>query len=86
MHCRSKISYQKTHQLSWIILVAERDGEDACGAYSYSNMIRMLQYLQSHSRLDLTFVVGQLARFVHGNQRSQEVALEIISQYLKRAL
>jgi hypothetical protein len=43
----------------------------------------MLQYLQAHSRPDITFAVSQCARFVHGARRSHEVALERIGQYLK---
>ena len=43
----------------------------------------MLQYLQSHSRPDITYAVAQCARFTHAPRRSHERALEHIGQYLK---
>jgi hypothetical protein len=43
----------------------------------------MLQYLQGHSRPDITFAVSQCARFAHSPHPSHEVALERIGQYLK---
>jgi hypothetical protein len=43
----------------------------------------MLQYLQNHSRSDITYVVSQCARFVHGPKRGHEGALIQIGQYLK---
>ena len=46
----------------------------------------MIQYLHSHSRHYLTFAVSQGARFVHGNLRSDEVALERIGKYLNKTL
>jgi len=46
----------------------------------------MLQYLQAHSRPDITYAVSQCARFVHQPRRSHEIALERIGQYLKRTM
>ena len=46
----------------------------------------MLQYLQGHSRPDITYAVSQCARFVHSPRRSHEIALEHIGQYLKGTL
>jgi hypothetical protein len=54
--------------------------------YSYSSIIGMLQYLQGHSRLDITYAVSSCARFAHKTRRSYEIALERIGQYLKGTL
>jgi hypothetical protein len=43
----------------------------------------MLQYLQNHTRPDITYAVSQCARFVHSPRRSHEEALIQIGQYLK---
>jgi len=43
----------------------------------------MLQYLQAHTRPDITFAVSQCARFAHRTRRSHEIAVERIGQYLK---
>ena len=43
----------------------------------------MLQYLQGHSRPDITYAVSQCARFTLSPRRSHEIALERIGQYLK---
>ena len=43
----------------------------------------MMQYLQGHSRPDITYAVSQCARFTHSPRRSHEIALERIGQYLK---
>jgi hypothetical protein len=64
-------------------LVKDEFGDPANGAYSYPSVIGMLQYLQGHSRPDITFAVSQCARFSHSPRRSHEVALERIGQYLK---
>jgi hypothetical protein len=64
-------------------LVKDEFGDPANGAYSYASVIGMLQYLQGHSRPDITFVVSQCARFSHSPHRSHEIALEQIGQYLK---
>jgi Reverse transcriptase (RNA-dependent DNA polymerase) len=64
-------------------LVKDDDGDPPNGTYSYSSVVGMLQYLQNHSRPDITFAVSQCARFVHNPRRSHERALEHIGQYLK---
>jgi hypothetical protein len=64
-------------------LVKDEFGDQANGAYSYPSVIGMLQYLQGHSRPDITFAVSQCARFAHSPRRSHEIALERIGQYLK---
>ena len=57
-------------------LVANMSRMPAQGKYSNPSIIRMLQYLQVHSQIDLTYAVSQCARFTHGPQRSHEIALE----------
>jgi hypothetical protein len=65
-------------------LVLDEDGEPPDGTYSYPSVVGMLQYLQAHSRPDITYAVSQCARYTHRTRRSHEVALERIGQYLKR--
>jgi hypothetical protein len=64
-------------------LVKDEDGDPPDGVYSYSSVIGMLQYLQGHSRPDITYAVSQCARFTHSPKRSHERGLERIGQYLK---
>ena len=64
-------------------LVVDQNGMPVQGKYSYSSVIGMLQYLQGHSRPDITHAVSQCAQFTHNPKRSQEVALEQVGQYLK---
>ena len=40
-------------------------GEPALGVYNYASVVGMLNYLQGHSRIDTTFAVSQVARYVH---------------------
>jgi hypothetical protein len=65
-------------------LPLDKDGKQPNGNYNYASVIGMLQYLQAHSRPDITMAVSQCARFVHGTKRSHEIALERIGQYLKK--
>jgi len=64
-------------------LIKDTDGPPANSTYSYPSVIGMLQYLQGHSRPDITYAVSQCARFTHCPRRSHEQALERIGQYLK---
>jgi hypothetical protein len=64
-------------------LVKDVDGEPPNSTYNYASVIGMLQYLQAHSRPDITYAVSQCARFIHGTRRSHEIALERIGQYLR---
>jgi hypothetical protein len=64
-------------------LVKDEHGAPPNSAYSYASVIGMLQYLQGHSRPDITYAVSQCARFSHSPRRSHEIALERIGQYLK---
>jgi len=68
------------------LLVKDEDGDPPNGAYNYASVIGMLQYLQGHSRPDITYAVSSCSRFVHSPKRSHEIALERIGQYLKGTL
>ena len=63
-------------------LPIDKDGDPPNGNYSYASVIGMMQYLQAHSRPDITIAVSQCARYVHSPKRSHEEALERIGQYL----
>ena len=67
-------------------LVKDDLGDPPDGNYNYASVIGMLQYLQGHSRPDITYAVSQCARFTHSPKRSHEQALERIGQYLKHTL
>lgn len=67
-------------------LVKDNDGEPPNGPFNYASVVGMLQYLQGHSRPDISYAVSQCARFVHSPKRSHEVALERIGLYLKGTL
>ena len=64
-------------------LVKDEKGEPPELKYNYANIVGMLQYLQGHSRPDITFAVSQVARYTHSPRRIHELALERIGQYLK---
>jgi hypothetical protein len=64
-------------------LVKDEAGDPPDGHYNYASVIGMLQYLQAHSRPDITFAVSSAARFIHCPRRSHEKGLERIGQYLK---
>ena len=57
-------------------LVADQNGMPVQGKYSYSSVIGMLQYLQGHSRPDITYTVSQCTRYTHNPKHSHEVTLE----------
>jgi hypothetical protein len=61
----------------------DEDGDPPQGTYSYPSAIGMVQYVQGHTRPDITFAVSQCSRFTHYPRRSHERALERIGQYLK---
>ena len=64
-------------------LVKNEGGEAPESRYNYASVVGMLQYLQGHSRPDITFAVSQVARYTHSPKRLHELALERIGQYLK---
>jgi hypothetical protein len=64
-------------------LPLDLDGERAHEIYNYASVAGMLQYLQGHSRPDISFAVSQVSRYTFGPKRSHELALERIGRYLK---
>ena len=63
-------------------LPMDKEGDPPNGNFNYASVVGMLQYLQAHSRPDLTMAVSQCARYVHSPKRSHEQALERIGRYL----
>jgi hypothetical protein len=61
----------------------DEDGELAHGEFSYPSVVGQLNYLQGHSRPDITLATSQVARFVHKPKRSHELALIRLGRYLK---
>jgi hypothetical protein len=64
-------------------LPLDEDGEPAHEIYNYASVAGMLQYLQGHSRPDISFAVSQASRYTFNPKRSHELALERIGRYLK---
>ena len=64
-------------------LGSDKDGESPQESFNYASVIGMLQYLQGHTRPDITFAVSQCARYIHNTRRSHEIALLRIGQYLR---
>jgi hypothetical protein len=64
-------------------LPIDEKGEAAHGEFSYPSVVGQLNYLQGHSRPDITLATSQVARFVHSPKRSHELALIRIGRYLK---
>jgi hypothetical protein len=61
----------------------DEDGELAHGDFTYPSVVGQLNYLQGHSRPDITLATSQVARFVHSPKRSHELALIRLGHYLK---
>jgi hypothetical protein len=61
----------------------DENGELAHGEFSYPSVVGQLNYLQGHSRPDITLATSQVARFVHQPKRSHELALIRLGRYLK---
>lgn len=64
-------------------LPIDTEGEQPLQLYNYASVVGMLNYLQGHSRTDITFAVSQVARYVHCPCQSYEMTLERIGLYLK---
>ena len=64
-------------------LPIDTNGESAHELFSYASVVGQLNYLQGHSRCDITMATSQVARFVHKPKRSHELALIRIGRYLK---
>jgi hypothetical protein len=61
----------------------DEDGELDHDEFSYPSVVGQLNYLQGHSRPDITLATSQVARFVHKPKRSHELALIRLGRYLK---
>ena len=64
-------------------LPLDEDGESAHELYNYASVNGMIQYLQGHSRTDISFAASQTSRYTFNPKRSHELALERIGRYLK---
>ena len=64
-------------------LAIDEGGELAHGDFEYRSIVEQLNYLQGHSRPDITMAVSQCARFEHLPKHSHELALLCIGQYLE---
>ena len=71
------------HTPATAYLPIDEEGEPGIDIYNYASVVGMLNYLQGHSHVDITFAVSQVARYVHAPKRSHELALEHICRYLK---
>lgn len=65
------------------VLPKDTDGDPPNGTFNYASVVGMLQYLQAHSRPDITFAVSQCARYTFSPKQSHEEALVRIGRYLK---
>jgi hypothetical protein len=65
------------------VLPKDEEGDPPNGLFNYASVIGMLQYLQAHSRPDITFAVSQCARYTFAPKLSHEEALIRIGRYLK---
>ena len=63
-------------------LVKDTDEELPDQEFNYSSVVGMLQYLQGHSRPDLTYSVSQVSCYAHFSRKLHEIAIERIAQYL----
>ena len=50
---------------------------------SYASVIRMMLYLASNTRRDISFDVHQCARFTHNTKESHDTAVKRICRYLQ---
>jgi hypothetical protein len=60
-------------------LVKDEEGEGMNATFNYSSFVGMLQYLQNHTRPDITYTVSRCARFAHFPKRSHEEAVIFVS-------
>jgi hypothetical protein len=81
LHLDDETSSVKTPADSYLPI--NEDGESAHQLYNFASIAGMLQYLQGHSRPDISFAVSQISRYTFNPKRSHELALERIGRYLK---
>ena len=61
----------------------DAEGKGYSEEWHYNSIIGMLQYLQQHTRPDITYAVNQCARFAHDPKESHAKAVKKIIRYLK---
>jgi hypothetical protein len=81
LHLDDETSSVRTPADSYLPI--DEEGEPAHELYNYASVAGMLQYLQGHSRPDISFAVSQISRYTFNPKRSHELALERIGRYLK---
>ena len=59
-------------------LVKDEHGDPPDLCYNYPSIVGMFQYLQGHSRPDITFAIRQVARYNHSPKRLHELVLKRI--------
>ena len=59
----------------------DTEGESYCKDWEYNSIIGMLQYLQQHTRPDITYAVNQCARFSSDPKESHAKAAKRIIRY-----
>jgi len=64
-------------------LPIDEHGEPAHETFNYPSVLGQINYLQGHSRPDITMAASQCARYIHRTKRSHELALIQIGKYLK---
>ena len=63
-------------------LPADKTGNTTEPAFNYASVIGMLQYLQGHTRPDISFAVSQCSRYIHRHTNMHISALKRIGRYM----
>ena len=63
-------------------LPADKQGNPTEASFNYASIVGMLQYLQGHTRPDITFAVSQCSRYIHRHTNMHITALKRIGRYL----
>ena len=63
-------------------LPADKTGNTTEPAFNYASVIGMLQYVQGHTRPDISFAVSQCSRYIHWHTSMHITALKRIGRYL----
>ena len=58
-----------------LYLPIDDQGEPAQGVYNYASVVGMLNCLQDHFGIDITFTISQVARYDHSPKCSHKLAL-----------
>jgi len=63
-------------------LPANKQGDPTEASFNYVSIVGMLQYLQGHTRSNISFAVSQCSRYIHQNSNMHITALKRIGRYL----